>query len=126
MKMLQLRVTRIATLLALLTMGCAANQRRDTLRDSLMALNVSRDTFVAWDRGHQQAILDAAPSKPDFERAIAEYRATQHKVVESFLVAYRALAVALAASDQASLDVAIAAVGDLITEVNRLRTGSTP
>ena len=117
----------IASACALLafTMGaaCSATTRRDTIRDTFIALNGARDAFVAWDAGHQQVIVDQATTRQQAEAEVGAYRQTQTKTQEAFTVAYQALTLAATQSDSPSLDTAIKISRDLIASITALIGG---
>ena len=103
--------------------ACSAATRRDTIRDTFIALNGARDAFVAWDAGHQKVIVDQATTREQAEAQISAYRQTQAKTQEALTVAYQALTLAATQSDSPSLDTAIKISRDLISDITALIGG---
>jgi hypothetical protein len=104
--------------------ACTKNQRVNTIQTSLVAVNVARDGFTAWDLQHQSAIVDAASSRDEAEQKIAAYKAARDPVIAGFEIAYRALAMAATQTDDSSLAVALKASSDLFLAVKQLRGGT--
>lgn len=101
--------------------GCGASTRTKTLQATLVTANTARDTFLAWDSAHQQAIVASATSLDDGKAKLAEYRGKRAKVVEAFEVAYHAIAVAtILKDDPTSLANATKALGDLTAILGEL------
>lgn len=100
--------------------ACNKSQRTDTLHAALVSVNAARDGFIAWDREHQQTIVDQASTKEDAFKALESYRTARQPVMDSFEVAYRALALAATQTDDPSLQAALALSGDLIDAVKKL------
>lgn len=111
----------IAILLAMLVAACSQNERVSTLHATIIAVNAARDGFTAWDRDHQQSLVTAATTREDAEKAIAEYRVAQTKIVSGFEVAYRALAVAATQTDDLSLKAALTAAAELLDAIQKLK-----
>ncbi len=101
--------------------SACANQRTSTIHSSLVAVNVARDGFVAWDRQHQHEIVKAATTRDEVQRNIADYIVKRAPVVEGFEAAYRALAIAATQSDDTSLAAALRAGAELFEQVKKLR-----
>jgi hypothetical protein len=84
--------------------------KQKALQTSLTALNAAREGFVAWDKNHQQKIVDDATSLDQGKAALAAYRTKRAPVEQGFVVAYSALAVAaLEKSAAMILEAALAA-----------------
>jgi hypothetical protein len=109
----------LATLCALAG-ACTKNERTDTLRASLIAVNAARDGFTTWDRQHQQALAESATTREAGEAALERYREQRKPVISGFEVAYRALAVAATQTDDPSLQRALAGSKDLVDAVKQL------
>lgn len=90
-------------LIATLAFACGPSSRQTAINTTLSTLNAANNTFVQFDKVHQKAIVDAAPSKAAGEQKLADYRATQLKIVEAFATAYRAVAVAQQLNDDQSI-----------------------
>lgn len=117
----------VATVCALfacaLFASCSQATRRDTIRDTFVALNSTRDAFVAWDAGHQKVLVDEATSREQADSLLEQYRNTQTKIAEAFTIAYQALTLAATQSDQPSLDTAIKLSKDLIASITAMLRG---
>jgi hypothetical protein len=84
--------------------------KQKALQTSLTALNAARDGFVAWDKQHQEKIVENATSLEQGKAALATYRAKRAPVEQGFVVAYSALAAAaLEKSAEMILEAALAA-----------------
>lgn len=83
--------------------ACGGNQRQRTLHAALVAANVARDGFVAWDAAHQAKIISEATTREDAEAKLAAYRSRRDRVIEGFERAYRAIATAATQTDRPSL-----------------------
>lgn len=103
-----------------LVSACSKGQRQTTLHATVLAVNAARDGFLAWDRAHQDSIVQAATTREEAERKLAEYRKSQDKIRDGFTVAYETLAVAATQTDDASLSSAIRAVSDLMAAIQQL------
>lgn len=107
--------------------ACTKNQRLSTIRATLVSVNTTRDEFSAWDLDHQReiykAVLAAGGTKDDALAKIAAYEDKRRKVVDSFELTYKALALAATQTDGASFTAAIDAAKELIDSVNKLRSG---
>ncbi len=88
------RRASIVIVLLALAAACGPNAKQQALKYSLTGLNAARDGFVVYDANHQQKIVDDATSLDQGKQALADYRAKREKVLQSFTVAYSALAVA--------------------------------
>jgi len=77
-----------------LAASCGPSAKQKALKYSLTGLNAARDGFVVWDAAHQQKIVDDATSLEGGQTALAAYRTRREHVLQSFIVAYSALAVA--------------------------------
>lgn len=97
--------------------ACSNAQRHDTIHASLVSVNAARDGFLAWDRRHQQTIIDRAASREDAKRELGDYRATQTQVTEWFAVVYQALATAATENDEPSLTAAVHAATDIVGKI---------
>lgn len=76
--------------------GSFTDKAQKTLATSLEATNAARDSFLAWDKDHQQAIVEKASTREAGEAQLAAYRQTRRAVVKAFTVAYTAIAAAAA------------------------------
>ncbi len=102
--------------------ACNQNQRADTLRATVITVNVARDGFAAWDKVKQGQIIDAAISKEAGAAALVTYRTSREKVVASFELTYKALALAATAlEDDVQFSAAMTAVKDLEQAIQTFR-----
>lgn len=106
-------------------MSCIKNQRADTIRASLVTLTAARDGFTAWDRTHQESIIRGASTLEEGRAELDRYRERRRHIVESFVVAYQAIAVAATQSDETSLKAAVRASEDLLAAIKALISGGT-
>lgn len=83
--------------------ACNGNQRSRTLHAALIATNVARDGFVAWDAAHQAQLVESATSRAEAEAALAAYRGRRDKLISDFERVYRAIATAATQTDRPSL-----------------------
>ena len=83
--------------------ACGGDQRQRTLHAALVAANVARDGFVAWDAARQAQIISEASSRADAEAKLAAYRQRRDELVTGFERVYRAIATAATQSDRPSL-----------------------
>lgn len=83
----------LALLLALLV-ACGPGAKQRALDTTLSTLNLARDTFQAFDTARQNAIVERAETKAEAEANIAAWREKRDKVVQAFVIAYSALALA--------------------------------
>jgi hypothetical protein len=114
----------VAATLVLTSAGCGASARTKVLQTTLTVTNAARDAYVSWDAAHQREIVDAAKTLDESKAKLAEYRATQAKVVTLFEGVYRAIAVAtLLKDDPTSLANLAAASGLLMVELHSLTGG---
>ena len=67
--------------------SCTRSQRQDTLRVTAVAVGTARDQYVAWDRVHQQELVDAAQFREDAQRVVTDYRASQNQASNWFVTA---------------------------------------
>lgn len=103
--------------------SCTRNERLGTIHTSVIAVNAAKDGFVAWDRLHQQAIADQAASKEEALSTLAAYHERRKPVVNTFEVAYQALAVAATQIDELSLKAALTSAATLIDDIRTLTAG---
>ena len=114
----------VCLLLFVSSVSCTQQDRANTLRVSLTALNTARDGFIDWDRHHQMQIVETSKTRDEAESALFAYRERRKPVIEGFEAAYRALAVAATQTDEPSLRGALAMSADLVDAVRRLIGGS--
>ena len=104
-------------------LGCGGNQRQQMLRTSLVAVNAARDGFVTWDAAHQAQIVAMATSKEDGRARLDAYRTDRAKLVDTFELVYRVIAIAATQSDESSLDAALRASKRLLDSIEKLQGG---
>lgn len=101
-----------AVVLILALVACGANQRRDTIRTTLVAFNAARDGFLEWDDRRQNEVTSAAEAgkltTTEARKQLDAYRIAREPVEKAIVLAYRALAMAATQEDQLSLDAALA------------------
>jgi hypothetical protein len=95
---------RKLAIVTLLLVACSASARQKTIQTTLAATDVARAAFNTFDMSYQQSLLAKASDKTTLDKAIADYRAKQTKIVTAFAVTYRAIAAAAVVNDQPSLD----------------------
>lgn len=84
----------VPVLLSLIFVACGASAREKAVHAAFVTTNAARDAFVAWDHGHQLAIVDNATTEQQARTDLATYRTTRDFVVELFEAAYRSIAAA--------------------------------
>ena len=110
----------VMCLMVLVASSCTPNKRTKTLHATLVAVNAARDGFTAWDREHQASLARTLPSREAIDQALDAYHAKRRPVVDSFEVAYRALAVAATQTDDMSLKTALDGARELLTALQKL------
>jgi len=110
----------------LLLAACGASAREKALHTALVGLDAARSGFVAWDAQHQDAIVEAYRAKPYEEGrgALLAYRGRRDLVVQAFVVAYSAVAVAALDNTPAKLVEAARAVQAAYDLILKLKGGS--
>ena len=85
-------------LILLLSTACGSSAREKALSTTLASLNAARDGFVAWDKEHQESIVqetyDEGGTRADAVRKLADYRRKAARIDQAFVLAYSALAAA--------------------------------
>lgn len=76
--------------------GSIASKTEATLQTSLSAVNGARDVFFAWDKSHQEEIVESSLTQTQARDRLSEYREKQARVVQSFTVAYSTISAAAA------------------------------
>lgn len=99
--------------------ACTKNQRLDTIRASLIAVNATHEGFAAWDHDHQVAIRDHAPTVEQKTKDIADYRTHRQVVLDGFEVAYQTLLVAAIQTDDLSLTKAVVQADALVKAIRK-------
>lgn len=103
--------------------SCTSSQRADTIHAAVISVDAARDGFVAWDRDHQQSLIDQSTSRDIGLKALASYRDQRQPIMDTFEVAYRALALAATQTDDPSLKAALSSAGDIVDAVKKLMGG---
>jgi len=106
--------------------SCGPSAREKTLRGTFAAIDASRKAFTTWDLKHQEEIVAKAPSLIEGRTQIDAYRAERKALLDAFIVAYRAIAIAAVAQDNGSLMDALAAGKALADAIKKLTGGSLP
>lgn len=89
--------------------GCGGSQRQKTLHGTVIALNAARDGFIEIDSQKQEAIVKAATSKEEGQKALDAYRVKRQEVIAAFEAAYRVTALAATSTDDVTLKQALEA-----------------
>lgn len=130
-------VRSIAVLLLLALACCGGQSKADTIRatrtglgTALAATNAARDTFTAWSRAHEAAIVERATSKEQGAAELAAYREKGDRVIGALAVAYTSIAAAdaalsLAAVEATELGRAIGLATDALRSVLAVRSAVT-
>lgn len=111
----------IALLLAFVLAACGANARDTTIKDTFVLLNAARDGFESWNKSHEATIVANAASVPDGQAKLAAYRKKVQPILDGAEAAYDALKLAAAATDQVSLDNAVAAAANLVATITAIK-----
>ena len=115
-----------AVMMCAMCAGCTSAARDKALTATLANVNVARDTFTAYDRAHQEKIVEDAASLELGQETLREYRAKREPVLKAFLGAYQALAIAAVLKDDATSMANLSrAVGLLLQAIDDL-TGGAP
>ncbi len=115
-----LRSLMLWLMLVFMVPSCSKATREKALDDTFTALNASRDAFLAWDRDHQDAIIQQATTLEDGQKKLAAYRKARDTVLAAGAVAYAALGLAQAGNDDPSLLTALEKARDLYAAVKNL------
>lgn len=85
-------------LVLILAAGCGnfTEKASSTLATTLAATNSARDEFIKWDKQHQLDLVDKAKTRTEAEEGLKAYRKKRQKIVQSFTIAYSAIAGAAA------------------------------
>jgi len=122
---LVLLVAILAASSGVASMGCGSSQREKTIHATYVTTNAAHESFVAFDRGRQQAIVDGAKSLAEGQAALLAYREKRARIVELFTGTYRALsAAAIVNDDPKSLDKLSQAAGLLVQALRDLTGGA--
>lgn len=97
-----------------LPLGC---NRAVVARDTLAALDAASAGFQAWDKEHQQSIVDDNKGAPDVAtQLISGYRKKRERIVLGFVLAYTAVGAATIKNPTDAL-AAIQAIGTAIQQL---------
>lgn len=105
--------------------ACASSTRESTIKAALVAVDASKEAYVAYDAHEQGEIVAAATSLEDGKAKLAAYRGKRAGVVKALTVAYQAIATAAQLNDDPSLAALGAAVNEVIATLRSL-TGGAP
>ncbi|UCC72057.1 MAG: hypothetical protein JSV86_17065 [Gemmatimonadota bacterium] len=108
---------------ALAATSCGPTAKEKALKYSLTGLNAARDGFVVWDEAHQKKIVEDATSLEEGKAALAAYRFKRERVLQSFTVAYSALAVAALDPSAEMLIEALQAAREVYTLIKTFTDG---
>ena len=111
--------------IAILFAACGASARDKAIATTFATVNAAGSGFVAFDAKHQQDIVAGATSMAAGAASLAEWRRTQLVVQSAFTIAYRAIAAASAANDDASL-AAMAAAALQLAEAIKSAESTSP
>lgn len=95
--------------------GCTANARMTTIRTTIATVTAAESSWHAFDDSYQRELVAKATDKATLDAELTAYRAKQAAIDRDFAAAYKALAAAAIATDQPSLDGALAAAA-LVTQ----------
>ena len=107
--------------------ACTHNDRADTIRASLIAVDAARDGLLVYDREHQPSLVAGAVSGDDARAKLLAYRATRDcatcpaGLIDS---AFHAIAAAAAANDAKSLADMQAVIAQAVAAVKPLIGGA--
>lgn len=125
-------VTKVTSILflVLLWTACGPNARTTALRDSLVTLNVARDTMLTVSREHEaQIVTHCNPPTCTREAGHAQldaWRKVIDRVAATIDDGYRLIYSAAILDDAKSLTDAIAAVQEALTLLKTLKNPTTP
>jgi hypothetical protein len=123
-------VTRPALLLVLLVCfvaACGASAREKVLHGSYIAVTSAQSGFEAWDRVHQDDIVDKATSYEDGVAKLEAYWKAQVAVTNAFEAAYRAIAAAaLADTEPLTMKTVRRTYDELVLALQKLTGGKLP
>lgn len=118
--------TTLLVLLAATTLlACGASTRQKAIDTGLASLNAARDGFVTFDALHQEQIVAKATTLEEGKAQLAAWREKRKRVVDAFVIAYRALSTAALLNDDQSLAAFITAAATVAKTIDEL-TGGTP
>ena len=106
-------------LVLLFLAGCAASKDA-VLSRSLAGVEAAEKAFLAYDKAHQGGLVDAATSREQGEKSLADYRAQRDKVVAALVASYGAIAVASTDGSDASLRAAVNAMTAMVAALREL------
>lgn len=106
--------------------GCSSNQRHDSLRGAITAVNAARDGFTTWDAQHQAKIVEAATTRTEAETSISAYYTVRQPVLDGFELAYRLIALAATQIDDLSLKAALKQASAIVVLVERMTLPEAP
>lgn len=119
-----LRYLIILIVVPLILSACGPNQQQKALRVALTSVNVARDGFLAWDREHQQAVVDRAANADQARARLDAYRRERNAVSAAFETAYKVIAIAAIEPTKENLKAVARAVFDLLTRVDNIKITS--
>lgn len=99
------------------------NQRAETLHASVVAVKAAKDGFVQWNQQHEDTIVATAKSRDEVLAARDAYVAKRKPVLDAFLFAFQALAIAATQTDDPSFKTAQAAATTAITAATSFSAG---
>lgn len=113
----------VLTLIVALS-GCGASQRETTLKAALVTLDTARDATLAYDGPHELTLV-ATGTPIEAKAALAAYRLKRARVELAMTLAYRALAIAVAANDGPTLDAVQVAIAQVTLGYTALLAGGS-
>jgi len=105
--------------------ACALDSQQKAVRAGLISVDATRDGFLAWDKAHQQQLVDQAATAADSDKALTAYRANRAVLVQAFVAVYHALAVAAITPSQENFGTYLIELKDLYQAIRDL-TGHDP
>lgn len=119
-----MRPNRVLLLLVLALVACTHNQRTETIRASVIAVDAAGTAFFEWSTQHQLAMVDAMKAakltRDEASKQITEFRAGKDKVSLAIHTALKLLALAATDTKDAA-DAALKAGADVLLEISTFR-----
>jgi hypothetical protein len=117
---------RVLFLVVLMLGACGASAQQQTLHATYIGVKAAEAGFVAWDRAHQQELVEQADSLAAGVEALHAYRMKREPVLHAFIVCYQLLYVALADTTNERVNAAIRAAAVLYDLIELIRKPDPP
>jgi len=89
-------IVAVCLLLATACGGSFVDRAQSTLNTSLVATNAARDEFTAWDKAHQQQLVDESETQQEAKIKLIDYRKRRAPLLRAFTVTYATIGAAAA------------------------------